>query len=255
MHNTTKISTISPIKGHRDFYAQQRLYSNVHPSGSQSPTGNAPYHNRSIKMTDTLIPHSIDIGHCRIYFKYKNYLLCYQEEHPKSFKLYHCTDSWGEPCTLLSIDHFLSKTPFPTGATEIESSFRFWATSYATKDLAIQCIDYFERNEGIPTELEKAINDISREMICTIKRTFGSCFLYQVNPKGKRDTTCVPYEESTPVLNFGASFITPIQSENLVSLINSRLDSQATGNEDDRKLLRPIIKLAQDLGAIWLDWA
>jgi hypothetical protein len=106
---------------------------------------------------------------------------------------------------------------------------------------------------GKPSEFNHIHNKISRSKIRAMKKEYGSCFIWTVNPWNENDPVCRKYKKGM-VFNFCGSFITSKYDPKLEKLLKNRLESEWTAKGDIEKI-NEIYYYANKLNATILIWS
>jgi hypothetical protein len=124
------------------------------------------------------------------------------------------------------------------------------------KQLSNDVFNYLSNNEGV-SELDKSINDISRDIINAMKDKYGICFLGKINLYGKereKDYKLVEYV-GQKIYNFDYEFCLPCYDAELEKMINDRDKAEYEGTGKDYKLVTAITERIYELDGRNLFWS
>ena len=117
--------------------------------------------------------------------------------------------------------------------------------------------EYLIQNEGMTSEFDMSINDISRNIIKAMKREQGVCFLGNVNLYGDNRGKPFKLTEYTgqKIYNFVYDFCLPCHDTQIEKMITDRDQTQYTGTKDDCVMVSAIMNRIEQLNGINLLWS
>ena len=143
-------------------------------------------------------------------------------------------------------------------------------TTKTLKELRKETTDYLVANDGMTSEFDMSINDISRDKADAMYRENNKvCYLGKVNLYGnerKEEYKLVKYtpekvhqtlteDERSFIYNFEFAFCIPVYDAELEKLINDRDKAKYTGTADDAVRVEKIMDRITALNGINLFWA
>ena len=125
------------------------------------------------------------------------------------------------------------------------------------KKLKKETTDYFIKNDWMPTEFDKSINDISRQKIVAMKKEYGECWLGKYNLYDKEHTQPYKMIEYTGqmVYNFEYAFILPKHDRTLEIMIDKRDKSPFISSKHDFLMIEEISNRIEKLNGVALIWS
>ena len=124
------------------------------------------------------------------------------------------------------------------------------------KELSKETNDYLRANKGT-SEFDMSINDISRQIVESMKNEKDVCFLGNINLYGedrKKEFKLTEYT-GQKIYNFDYSFCLPCYDAEAERMINERNKAPYTGTSDDSVRIEAITERIYSLGGKYLFWA
>lgn len=125
------------------------------------------------------------------------------------------------------------------------------------KECSKKTTEYLVTHEGLTSEFDQSINDISRETIKAMKRESGVCYLGKINLYD--DDRKKPYKlteyTGQRIYNFEYCFCLPCYDEVIERMIEERDKAPYTGTAEDCRRVEAIADRVQQIGGKHLFWS
>jgi hypothetical protein len=122
------------------------------------------------------------------------------------------------------------------------------------KECRQKTAEYLIANDGLTSEFDMSINDISMEKIKAMKRECGTCFLGKINLYDGDSYKLVEYT-GQKIHAFEYCFCLPCYDEQIEKMIDERNKAPYTDTTHDGKRIKLIVDRIQQLNGHHLLWS
>lgn len=111
-------------------------------------------------------------------------------------------------------------------------------------------------NDGLtPLEADDRLNDAQRDLIDAMVEANGVAYLGDCDPPKNEPVKFSEYTGEGIVYNFGASFVVPVDDQQLKELLHERVNTPYTGTKQDYKFVEAIHDRIREIGGYVLTWS